>query len=334
MPTKYDIAPFVQLGRLIEDGLRDGSLDGVIARAVEANPWFTADSVRMALDAIRTDMLAPERLEEWLAAYKRDRLPAARSVGIVMAGNIPLVGFFDLLCVLLCGHRALVKPSSKDTVLVDWVCETLRSIDPRLRIALLEEQTPDALIATGSDTTRRHFESRYAGIPALLRGSRHSVALLDGSESPAELDALGEDIFSYFGLGCRNVSRLFIPRDYPLDRLLAALEGRRTDHPGYLGAYRRARALYTMTGVPFTDGGFYLLREGEFSGEPLPVIGYTRYDDPQEALAWIAAHDHELQCVVGRGIDHPRSVAFGEAQHPRLQDYPDGVDVMKFLVKL
>lgn len=334
METKYDIKPFVELGERLSRGLSEGRLDEVIARSTQQNAWFTDASVRMAIGALCSDMLSPKALEDWLLAYAGHTLSAGKRVGIVMAGNLPLVGFADLMCVLLAGHRAWIKPSSKDRVLTEYIGGLLLEIKPSYTIEPLEDRQPDAVIATGSDQTRLHFQQRYAGIPALLRGSRHSIAVLSGSETPEQLDGLSTDIFSYGGLGCRNVSRLFLPRDYPLDELTDRLKRHPVRHPKYLNAYRQAKAVLTLGGEPFTDGGFFLLCEGEPPVQSVSVLSYTRYDRPDEVEQWISGHDGQLQCIVAATGEHPRRVGFGRAQHPRPQDYADGVDVMEFLIRL
>ena len=215
METNYRISPFVELGRRLARQLAGGELDAVVARAIAENGWFTRQSVAQAIEAICTDLLDETVLRDWLARYPRPDASAVRRVGIVLAGNIPLVGFFDLLCVCICGHRCFVKPSSKDRVLTGYVVEQLLRIEPAMPVVPLEEDTPlDALIATGSDSTRSYFGKRYREMPSLLRGSRYSIAVLDGTETEAQLEGLSNDVFQYFGLGCRNVGRIFVPRGW------------------------------------------------------------------------------------------------------------------------
>lgn len=185
----------------------------VVRRAAVENPWFLPQEIIRAVKAIRCEMLERQRLEAWAGAYPPVRTP--KRVLVVMAGNIPLVGFFDLLCVLASGHACRVKPSSKDTVLIGYVVDLLRTIDPAIPLRMAEQgERLDAVIATGSDNANRYFRMLFGGIPSLLRGSRQSVAVLSGRETAAELSGLEEDIFAYSGLGCRNVSLLFLPRGY------------------------------------------------------------------------------------------------------------------------
>lgn len=334
MKTTDNIMPFVRLGQELERRLDSGELDGAIARSMEDNRWFTRESVGHALRAICTDMLREETLRRWIGRYSG--CPAARParVGLIMAGNIPLVGFSDLLCVLACGHECLVKVSSKDRAMTGYVIRLIREIEPGFRIGEIGDTTPDALIATGSDNTRRYFESMYPGIPALLRGSRLSAAVLAGDESDEELRGLRDDIFLYYGMGCRNVSRLFVPRGYDFGRLCDILRQRPVTHFPYLNNYRQAKAVRTMEDSAFIDGGFFLLAEKEAGTDNLSEIVYAYYDDPDEVREWLAVHDDRIQCVVGRSVRHPRRVGFGQAQHPTPWDYPDGVDVVDFLLRL
>ena len=246
-----------------------------------------------------------------------------------MAGNIPLVGFFDLLCVVTAGHRCLVKMSSKDAVLMSFVIDQLKKIEPDIPVAVYDGTTPfDAVIATGSDNANRYFRSLYAGVKTLLRGNRHSVAVLNGRETSGQLEALSDDIFSYSGLGCRNVSLIFVPRGISL-----RFASRRMN-PKYLNNYRQRKALREMCGDPFFDLGFALLiRQSEFP-QALSEVSVVEYDDLSQVAAWLREHDAELQCVVSDCIDHSRRVPFGRSQRPALSDYPDAVDVMEFLYDL
>ena len=320
------IETFVALGRRLEQFGLAAPSQAVVAAARQANPWFTADSIAAAVEAIRSKMLRHDRLSAWLAPY---RLPVAvpKKVLVVMAGNLPLVGFFDLLCVAVSGHRCLVKPSSKDRVLVEYLLDELHAIDPQLPVGLYDgSEQPDAVIATGSDNTNRYFRAAYAAIPALLRGSRSSVAVLSGQESAEELAGLAEDIWLHSGLGCRNVSLLLLPEGTPFPALRPPQL-----HAKYRNNYRQTRAMLELCGEPFIDLGGAVVVEQAVFPQSLSMLSCLRYRTPEEARQWLAAHDSEIQCVVSRCLDHPRQVGFGEAQHPQLTDYPDAVDVLAFL---
>ena len=303
--------------------------EAVISQAVAENPWFTPTSILTAVEAIRHEMLEREKLETWLASYAVPvRTP--KRVLVIMAGNLPLVGFFDLLCVIVSGHHCLVKPSSKDRILMEHILHELHAIDPTLPITLYDGSTPpEAVIATGSDNTNRYFRARYGELPALLRGSRQSVAVLTGEESDKELRGLEQDIWMHHGLGCRNVSLLFLKRgtEFPQIRPQAT-------HKKYRNNYLQTKALFQLTNQPFIDlDGAIAICQSAFP-KALSALSYTYYDTDAEVEKWLADHDRELQCVVARKIAHPRRVDFGQAQHPRLTDYPDAVDVVAFLERI
>lgn len=292
-----------------------------------ANGWFTPSEIGRALRAIADRMLRREALAEWLAAYPVP-VAAPRRVLVVMAGNIPAVGFFDLLCVLASGHRCLVKPSAKDAVLIEYIVGLLHKLDPDVPVGFYDGSAPvDAVIATGSDNARRHFQSRFADIPALLRGHRQSVAVLSGAETPEQLAGLADDIWAYSGLGCRSVSLLFIPEGCDLRLAMPAM------NPKYRNNYLQTRALLAMTGRPFLDLGCAVAVEQADFPSSLSRIAYTRYRSLAEVEAWLAAHDEELQCVVSECIGHSRRTGFGCAQSPALADYPDALDTMRWLTQ-
>ena len=323
---KNMIETFSALGaRLLGFG-DDDATRAVIDSACRANGWFTPADIRRAVRAIACDMLQREKLEAWLADYPALPVAEPRRVLVVMAGNIPLVGFFDMLCVLAAGHRCLVKPSAKDTVLMEYVIGLLRGIDPQVPVEFYDGSTsPDAVIATGSDNANRYFRAQYAGIPALLRGNRQSVAVLGGRETPAQLTALADDIWAYSGLGCRSVSLLFLPEGYDLQLRMPEVNVK------YRNSYRQQKALLTMGGQPFRDLGAAVAVEERAFPAALSRINYSFYKSPAEVGAWLAAHDAGLQCVVSECIACRRRVDFGHAQSPGLTDYPDDRDVIEFL---
>lgn len=298
-----------------------------MAMAVEANGWFTERDLRRAVEAIRTEMLDRCKLESWLADYRPVSVP--RRVAVVMAGNIPLVGFFDLLCVVASGNECYVKPSSKDSVMMSYVIDALRTIEPSVPIFDYDpDASYDMVIATGGDDANRYFRTRFAGVKSLLRGSRHSVAVLSGAESEAELRAVVDDITFYSGLGCRSVSMLFIPRDFRLERLYVANSGGK-----YYNNYLTARAMLTMQRREAVDCGAFLCVEQQCFTSVLSCVAYVRYDDMSQVEEWLAEHDDELQCVVSTVTSLPRQVLPGRAQCPTLWDYADGVDTMAFLTE-
>ena len=311
-------------GQLREFGNSEESR-AIIASAIEANPWFTEDSILRAVEAIRLDMLDRQKLEGWLSHYPAPT--TSQRVAIIMAGNIPLVGFFDLLCVLCSGHKAYIKSSSKDQVLTQYIIDSLRDIEPNIAIYdYSATEHYDMVIATGSDEANRYFKSQFAGCRRLLRGSRHSVAVLDGKESNEELRGLYDDITAYFGLGCRSVSMLFVPEGHTL---AIPHNGERL-YPKYGRCVAATRALYRMQSRLFGDFGAFLSIEGKEFATNLATVVTQRYSDIEEVKAWLKEHSEQIQCVVSH-LDIEGCIPFGLAQHPQLWDYADGVDTMVFL---
>ena len=300
--------------------------DAVIAQAEAENEWFC--QIGSAIDAIRVQMLDKAKFSEWLALYPTTP-HAPKRVAIIMAGNIPAVGFADLLYTIASGNIPVIKYSSKDRVLMEHIVSQLLSIEPQLVIEQYDGGKVDAAIATGSDSATLHFRAMFGDIPTLIRGSRHSVAVLTGSESCEQLEALSRDIFTYSGLGCRNVSLIFAPEGFDFKLAVPTMP------VGYHNNYRHARALLTMQGVPYTDHNGALTVEGSAAfSRHISCINICRYSSLAEVEQWLAENDSHLQCVVSAQNLHPRTVDFGMAQYPRLNDYADNIDVMKFLLTL
>ncbi len=322
------IHTFSTLGARLAAFDSDQRLQAVARRAVEENPWFSPGEIRRAVLAIAEDMLEEERLVKWLAAYD---LPVGepRRVLVIMAGNIPLVGFFDLLCVTISGNRCLVKPAAKDHILMECIIGLLHEIDPQIAVELYDGHSPiDALIATGSDNAERYFRTHYAKTPALLRGTRQSVAILDSHETEEQLAGLADDIWAYSGLGCRNVSLVFLPRGAELKLRMPAM------NPKFHNNYRSTRALLTMEQRPFVDLGQAVAVEGDGFPTALSMLVIKRYSSLGEVEEWLRKHDRELQCVVTECVRHNRRAGFGQAQSPALTDYPDERDVIAWLIDL
>lgn len=310
-----------------------------VEAARQANEWFTPRQINRAAAALRDEMLHPIQLREWLSPYRKPTDFQTKNVGIVMAGNLPMVGFADLAAVVAVGHRAIVKPSSKDRVLMEFVMRRLR--ESGCDIEWVEDLRPDGLdgvIATGGDAARANFEQRFAGIPALLRGSRQSVAVLTGAETDEELKGLAEDMFLYWGLGCRSVVRLFVPEGYDtalLAKRLAAFFPE--NHPKYAECYRYARAMAAMGGDAWADGEFFVLRHVPLGAGPetpkLAEALWSEYGSMAEVEKWLAEHKKVLQCAAGAVPDgFPRRVPLGRTQCPGWSDYADGVDTVEFLL--
>ena len=297
----------------------------LMERAIEQNPWFTVEEIRHAVKAISEDMLQRDKLEEWLSHYAPISEP--KDVAVIMAGNIPLVGFFDLLCVVASGHRLHLKPSSKDSILMRFVVDELRKIDSDIQIFDYKSDNEyDMAIATGGDDANAYFREHFAGIRTLLRGSRHSVAVLSGKESAEELRALYNDITAYSGLGCRSVSMLFVPQGYMPNFECGVAENVKLKRN-----VQAMRAMLTIEGAEFRDAGAFIMRRGEDFAQSLAVVTIREYADIEDVKAWLNSNAEHIQCVVSNlGIEG--SQPLGRAQYPALMDYADGVDTMRFLL--
>ncbi len=310
-------------------------LEGAIQRAEQHNGWATGENVRYAI-AGWGEMLQEVLIEKWLGKYPDLQKPRSeRTVGLVLAGNVPLVGLHDVICVWLAGHIAQVKCSSQEPELIPALVQVLEKLLPgtadRIRFADGKLGEVEAVIATGSNNTARYFDHYFGHLPRIVRKSRVSVAVLDGSETDAELEALGEDVFRYFGLGCRNVSKVLLPEDFDLDRIFKAFFPFQNiiQHNKYANNYDHTRALWLLDGVTFLENGFVLLKEDRSLASPVGSLFYERYFDRKAVEEELIAHAEEIQCVVGHG-----KVPFGKAQLPAIDDYADGVDTMEFLIKL
>ena len=322
---KHIVDIFVTLGeRLARFGCDDQS-NRIIEDAIAANGWFTRVDILRAVEAIRTEMLDRERLANWLGRYTK--AIDTKRVAVIMAGNIPLVGFFDLLCVLAAGHECHLKPSSKDSVLMRYVVDQLRDIEPNIAIRdYSADATYDMAIATGGDDANAYFREHFAGTRTLLRGSRHSVAVLGGKESAEELRALYNDITAYSGLGCRSVSMLFVPKGYIPDFERGVAENVKLKRN-----VQAMRATLTIEGAEFWNAGAFIMRRGEDFAQSLAVVTRREYSDIEDVKAWLKGNAEHIQCVVSNiGIEG--SQPLGRAQYPALMDYADGVDTMRFLL--
>ena len=327
------LAAFAALGRRLAT-LSEAELTDLAARARNQNAWFDLPNVRTAIAGV-AHLLEEPALSRWAGRYPAEP-DQPRQVGVVMAGNIPLVGFHDLLCVLLSGHRLLAKLSKDDTVLLLWVIQELTAIEPAFaeRVQVVERlNAADAFIATGSDNTARYFEFYFKSRPHLIRRNRTSLAILTGQEMAEELALLGADIFQYYGLGCRNVSKLYVPEGYDFVPLLDALQPWHhvLNHHRYQNNYDYNKSILLVNAVPHLDSGFLLLTESAALVSPISVVhhgAYTQEIDLLDQLTNVAA---QTQALVSAGGRYAGSVPFGRAQHPGVAAYADGIDTMEFL---
>lgn len=306
----------------------------VIERAISKNPWFTQENIRYAIDGICSNMLNPHKVEQWINSFG-DTKPPNKKVGVIMAGNLPLVALYDLLSIITIGCKCYYKCSSKDRILMEWVINELQQLGGNEIVIkpLNKSSDIDLIIATGSDNSNRYFQSQYGQIPSLFRGSRFSVAIVDNNCNDKELIALWDDIFIHYGLGCRNVSHLFISHDFDLNRLinLWIKEGKHINFKKYLNNYKFCRAEKIMNGEEFIDCDYFLLQHSQPNIGALSQITYSHYHSKEELNDTLQRYDTKIQCVVG-DLNLPRGVNYGEAQQPELWDVADGIDVPSFLI--
>lgn len=307
----------------------DSDLQAVKEQAYRANGWFIPEFTEKAIQNICQYYLDGDRLQQWLRQYPGLGEGPARSVGIVAAGNIPLVGFHDWLCGFVSGHEVRMKLSSKDEVLMKHILEKIAGWSANGAQTRLMDMLKgcDAYIATGSNNSASYFHYYFARYPHIIRRNRTSAAILTGSETAPELEALADDIMLYFGLGCRNVTKVFVPEGYDFDPLLRALEryDYLMDYHKYKNNYDYNLALLMLNRTSYLTNGSILLRETEFLFSPLGVLHYGYYTDAAALTSGLQANE-DLQCLVGQAF-----TPFGTAQQPSLTDYADGVDTMAFL---
>ncbi len=329
------------LARLGEHLLQpDDYLEAVMHRSEYNNPWFTKENQRLAIQSIATQFLDKKKLETWTAAYPISDEMTSKTIGMVMAGNLPLVGFHDLVCTFTAGHKAIVKLSDKDRFLLPYLLQLLEKYTPGTGAFFeIAEQISghDAVIATGSNNSARYFEAYFGKYPHIIRKNRNAVAVLDGSESEAELLALGTDVFRFFGLGCRNVSKLYLPQGYQFQRLMESLHEFHdlANHSKYRNNFDYNLALLMLNQVPYSNNGCIILAENRAIASRIATLNYEFYEEKTTLEAELASRSAEIQCIVARpGLLSLPVIAFGKTQQPGLFDYPDGVDVMGFLTAL
>lgn len=305
----------------LKNAFKSKSFEKVVQMACDQNKWFTAKMIERSVESICENMLDRKLLTDWISQYKVDPNNRKR-VGIICAGNIPLVGFYDLLCACMAGHSVTLKPSSKDTILMEFVCQNLDwDIDI---VTKIDRYDIDMLIATGSNHTAQSIEQQYINIPSIIRHNRKSVALLTGNETTEDLRKLSDDIFLYFGLGCRNISHLFVPENYDFEPLINALSPYENSAFEQKVVYEKAIA--KMLNKSHISAANFLLLEQPYTLEtPIGAVSYSNYDQIP------ILNSDLIQCTVGF-MQNPNNVSFGETQKPSLKTPPDNIDVIKFLI--
>lgn len=330
---------FVALGNFLRAADSQPELTELAHRAHIRNNWFTVSNTLRAIDAIAREFLAEDKLSNWLGQYRAEpNVP--QPVGVVMAGNIPAVGFHDMLCVLLSGHKLLAKLSTQDFVLIHYFIQKIKEINPAFSDAIEEIErlnAASAYIATGSNNTARYFEYYFAKKPHIIRRNRSSVALLMGEEAETEFLPLGHDILDYYGLGCRSVSTLLVPEGYDFVPLLRTLEPQASEYLNnhkYQNNYDYNKSIYLVNGVPHYDNGYLLVTENDALVSPISVLYYETYKTQDDARQWLTTRTEQIQVVASARGWLPGSLSFGQTQRPGLTDYADGIDTMAFLDSL
>lgn len=352
MHLQQRINAFAQLGIFLSQFNRSGILkqegilhndiffDGFkhqIKLAGEHNGWFTQENVLFAIESWAA-ILKESALTSWLTYYDISKVHP-KTVAIIMAGNIPLVGFHDFLSVLLSGHHVIAKLSSNDKYLLPFISKYLEYVSPDFKGKIIFTQEKlenyDAVIATGSDNTARYFEYYFGNKPHIIRKNRNSIAVLTGNETAEQLSNLGEDIFRYYGLGCRNVSKLFVPKSYNFDPFFNAMYDWREiiDQAKYANNYDYNKAIYLMSLFDILENGFLMLKEDTSYASPISTVFYESYDSTKALKEKLKEDKDRIQCIVSDSFSDD-TVPFGNTQKPSLYDYADGIDTIAFLLKI
>lgn len=332
------INAFIKLGNFLKDPQNGDYLQELAISANRKNNWFTPVNVLGSLNAIADRFLSEDNLMAWVNHYPEPS--ASQKIGVIMAGNIPAVGFHDVLCVLISGHKLLAKPSSDDPVLIPALLEKLIEIEPAFAdYVFFVERLNDshAYIATGSDNTARYFHYYFSKKPNIIRKNRTSLAVISGNETEDELHALGKDILQYFGLGCRNVSKLYVPQGYDFTKFFEAIQSFDTiclNHHKYFNNYEYNKSILLVNRVLHYDNGFLMLTESPAMVSPISVVHYETYENLASLKEYLGENSEKIQCIVGDENNIPNAIPFGHTQEPELSDYADAVDTMSFLTAL
>jgi len=340
MNLQNRIESFSELGSILRNSLAGTDnryslkLEDLIESQHEKNEWFTPENTRMAVESIANE-LTYDNLFEWCSHYPalvNETSPI--NIGVVMAGNIPLVGFHDFLSVLITGNNIIAKTSSKDPDLLNFITGIVTEINDEFRNRILltnkELANFNAVIATGSDNSSRYFSYYFGKYPNIIRKNRNSLAILDGTESDAEIEALGLDIFSYFGLGCRNVSKIYLPEGYDPMELASkwSIFSGLIKHRKYANNLDFNKAVFIVNREKFLDAGYMLMKEEKALASPVSVLYYEHYSSPDVVKHQTSLMKEKIQCIVSR-----HDIPFGKAQSPHLWDYADGIDTIDFILK-
>jgi Acyl-CoA reductase (LuxC) len=336
MKLQERILLFATLGKVLESELEAGNLEELLYAAKSKNAWFTIDNLKLSLSAICQKYLNEKVISDFCKQYEISEVAISKKVGIVAAGNIPLVAFQDILHTILMGHAALVKPSSQDELLLRFLYSKMTQIDARVEkyFEFADRiNAAEAYIATGSGNTSRYFEYYFASKPHIIRKNRTSLAVLDGTETKIEIANLANDIFMYFGLGCRNVSKLLVPKGYDFEAFFKGIEYWNTVsmHSKYNNNYEYMKAIYLVNRELHLDNGFLLLKENSEMASPISVLFYSFYENISEVKDFISVNAEKIQLVCSKNEFIKNKIPFGASQEPNINDFADGVNTVEFL---
>lgn len=339
------ITLFVKLGRFFSDYINNNlessernKFDKAINESILHNSFFSKKNILKSLLSW-SNVLTKKSIDDFLSNYLIKNKKREKKIAIIMAGNIPLVGFHDFFCVIISGNFAVIKLSSKDSHLFKFILSFLvkenPDFDTKFDVVESKLEIFDAVIATGNNISANQFELYFKKYPKIIRRNRHSIAILNGNETKKEIELLANDIFYYYGLGCRNVSKIFIPNNYNLDILFKSfvLWDEVINKNSYANNYNYYRAIYLLNKEVFFDNGFVLLKESEKIGSPVGTIYFEYYKSDNQIKEMIKKNNEKIQCIVSNN-NYPKTIKFGETQMPNLNDFADDIDTFNFLLKL
>ena len=333
-------AHFIALIQFLKSYFKDTSnkekIELFIERAKNENAWFSDYLIRLGLQSIKNQFFDHDK---WTEFFKINGEPSsyAKIVGLVLAGNLPAVGLHDILMTLASGNEAWIKPSSQDKALIELYVTAIKEFDSSIPIKMVDRlQGIQAVIATGSDFSGGYFEHYFSQMPHIIRKNRSSIAILNGQERDSDFIGLARDIFTYYGLGCRNVSTLAVPKQYDLVPLFDVLtkETWVLDHSKYSNNFQYHRTLFLLNQIPHYDLGNVLVTENEALVSPVGVLYIHRYEQLADLSAWLKHHEDKIQCKVSLTKDILDGIAFGTSQEPGLADFADGINTYEFLINL
>lgn len=332
MNIEQRISAFAHLGDYITSN--PIALQEITHKSYLHNSWFTPESISQSLKNIAHQFLSKEKLEHWISKYDLKQKHEPKTIAIVAAGNIPMVAFHDILCVLISGNKLQIKLSDKDKFLLPFLLERLIEFEPNFQSLISIQHRLgnfDAIIATGSNSSAQHFEFYFGKYKNIIRRNRNSIAVLNGSENTEELQQFGHDIFDYFGLGCRNVSKILIPNDFDLLKLKDVFKNFSNimQHTQYMNNLDYQRTIYLMNQIPMVDIDFINIVENKNLHSPISCLHYERYSSEKEVQTYIETEKENIQCIIGKGF-----LPFGSSQQPTLTDYADNVDTLQFITTL